>query len=153
VARADKIKEPPTPCPCGGADYDRCCAPYHNGTPAPDAVTLMEPLAIRLGRQQTAANALVIMRSRYSAYVLKLEDYLLSTWHASTRPVALNLAADQTKWLGLKIISHDSESVDKACVEFVARYKFGGRAQRMHEISRFVREQGQWFYLDGDFPG
>ena len=89
------------------------------------------------------------MRSRYSAYVRGLEDYLLATWHASTRPAALNLAAaPQPKWLGLEVKAH-SERGDEATVEFVARCKVGGRAQRMHELSRFRREAGRWYYLDG----
>jgi SEC-C motif-containing protein len=89
------------------------------------------------------------MRSRYSAYVRELEDYLLATWHASTRPEALNLAAAaQPKWLGLEVKAH-SQSGDEATVEFVARCKVGGRAQRMHELSRFRREAGRWYYLDG----
>lgn len=111
----------------------------------------MEPLAIRLGRQQTPANALVMMRSRYSAYVLKLEAYLLATWHETTRPASLGLAEDNGKWLGLEVKNHVQESADSATVEFVARYKVGGRAHRLHEISRFVREDGRWYYVDGQF--
>lgn len=94
-----------------------------------------------------------MMRSRYSAYVLKLEAYLLATWHSGTRPDALNIAADNTKWLGLEVKSHLSESADRATVEFVARYKSGGRAGRLHEVSRFVREDGRWFYVDGEIIG
>ncbi|HEU0282655.1 MAG TPA: YchJ family metal-binding protein [Gallionella sp.] len=123
----------PSPCPCGAADYAACCGRYHDGEPAPDAMALM--------------------RSRYSAYVLKLEAYLLAAWHPGTRPAALDLAADNTRWLGLQVKGHTSESADRATVEFVARYKIGGRAYRLHEISRFVREEGQWFYLNGEFPG
>lgn len=92
-----------------------------------------------------------MMRSRYSAYVLKLKAYLLATWHSSTRPAALNLATDNTKWLGLEIKKHTPESADRATVEFVARYKIGGRAGRLHEISRFMREDRRWFYVDGEF--
>ena len=89
------------------------------------------------------------MRSRYSAYVLGLEDYLLATWHASTRPVALNLDREApSKWLGLEVRAH-AASDDTATAEFVARCRVGGRAQRMHETSRFVREDGCWFYVDG----
>ena len=89
------------------------------------------------------------MRSRYSAYVLGLEDYLLVTWHASTRPAALNLGAEaQAKWLGLDVKAH-SASDGAATVELVARCRVGGRAQRLHEVSRFVREDGRWFYVDG----
>ncbi len=91
------------------------------------------------------------MRSRYSAYVLGLEDYLLATWHPTTRPPSLNLAAaPQTRWLGLEVRRHEPQSADRATVEFVARCRVGGRAQRLHELSRFVLEDGRWFYLDGD---
>jgi len=93
------------------------------------------------------------MRSRYSAYVLRLEPYLLATWHASTRPASLDLADDTARWLGLEIRRHDVTGTDRAVVEFVARYRIAGRAQRLHEISRFVREDGRWFYVDGEFPG
>ncbi|MDK9703460.1 MAG: YchJ family metal-binding protein [Sulfuritalea sp.] len=121
----------PEPCPCGRPPaYAACCGRWHAGSPAPDAESLM--------------------RSRYSAYVLGLGDYLLATWHASTRPVALDLAAGPgAKWLGLEIKSR-TEAGDAATVEFVARCRVGGRAQRMHEISRFVREDGRWYYVDGE---
>ncbi len=89
------------------------------------------------------------MRSRYSAYVLQLEDYLLATWHPSTRPDALNLTtAPQPKWLGLQVKAHTGTG-HTATVEFVARCRIGGRAQRLHEVSRFVREDGRWYYVDG----
>jgi SEC-C motif-containing protein len=126
------MPEKSLPCPCGGADYAACCQRWHLGQPAPDAERLM--------------------RSRYSAYVLKLAPYLLATWHASTRPTALDLHDDATRWLGLEVKRHSPQSEDAAEVEFVARYKVGGRAFRLHEISRFVREAGRWFYVDGEFP-
>lgn len=89
------------------------------------------------------------MRSRYSAFVLGRLDYLLATWHARTRPADLALDAS-AKWLGLEVRSHSVQDADHAQVEFVARYREGGRAVRLHERSRFVREAGRWFYLDGD---
>ena len=95
------------------------------------------------------------MRSRYSAFVLGLADYLLSTWHASTRPAALDLSDEAgTKWLGLDVKRHQQQDAQHAIVEFVARYRVAGRGHRLHEPSRFVREDGRWFYLDGDIdPG
>lgn len=91
------------------------------------------------------------MRSRYTAYTLLREDYLLATWHTSTRPASLDLAADAaTKWIGLEVKRHEQQDADHAIVEFVARYKVNGRAHRLHEVSRFVREDGRWFYVDGD---
>lgn len=92
------------------------------------------------------------MRSRYSAYVMRLTPYLLATWHPATRPDALDLAADDAKWLGLEVKRHDRQDADHATVEFVARYKIGGRAHRLHENSRFVCEDGRWYYVDGEFP-
>ena len=125
----------PETCPCGHArPYWRCCQPLHDGMPASDAEALM--------------------RSRYSAYVLGLEAYLVATWHASTRPAALNLAAQRaTRWLGLEVKRHVAHDAEHATVEFVARSRVGGgSAQRLHEISRFVREDGRWYYVDGTFP-
>ncbi len=91
------------------------------------------------------------MRSRYTAFALGAEAYLRATWHPSTRPAALDLAADpQPRWIGLKIIRHAPDGADHATVEFIARYKVGGRAHRLHEISRFIREDGRWFYLAGE---
>lgn len=94
-----------------------------------------------------------LMRSRYCAYVLGREDYLLATWHASTRPLKLELQkAGPMKWLGLKILSSaiDDKQNLEAYVEFVARYAVNGKAERLHETSRFVRENGKWFYIDGE---
>ena len=138
-------------CPCGGKDYAACCGLYHNGLVAPDALALMAPPAIRVGSQNTPVNALVMMRSRYSAYVLKLENYLLATWHPDTRPAILDLSGDTSKWLGLEIRQHTQQSDERATVEFVARYRVAGRAHRLHERSRFARADGRWFYVDGDF--
>lgn len=90
------------------------------------------------------------MRSRYSAYVLGLEPYLRATWHPATRPASLDLhTGPATKWLGLDVRHHQTTDIDHATVEFVARYKVNGRACRLHEISRFVRENGRWHYVDG----
>jgi SEC-C motif domain protein len=124
-------------CPCGQGDskgqaltYAQCCEPYHAGTaPAPDAERLM--------------------RSRYSAFVRGDAAYLLRTWHASTRPTTLDFDAN-AKWLGLEVRRHQMTGPESATVEFVARHRVAGRAVRLHEVSRFVREAGQWFYVDGD---
>lgn len=120
-------------CPCGLPHrYEDCCGRYTSGlTPAPTAEALM--------------------RSRYCAYTLGLEPYLLATWHPGARPAALDLdAGPQPNWLGLQIKRHRQTDGNHAEVEFVARYKIGGRAYRLHETSRFVREDGCWYYVDGD---
>jgi SEC-C motif domain protein len=120
-------------CPCGGgAPYARCCGLWHEGETAlcaPDAVHLM--------------------RSRYSAYVLGRHAYLLQTWHPSTRPGRLEADPLGFRWLGLEVRRQRDLDADHAEVEFVVRGKLGGRAQRLHEVSRFVLEGGRWYYVDG----
>ena len=122
-------------CPCDtGLPYASCCGRWHGGLQylqAPDAPSLM--------------------RSRYSAFVLGLTDYLLETWHPSTRPAELEPDPPGLKWLGLQVRTSRQDAADEAFVEFVARTRLNGRAQRMHELSRFVNEQGRWFYVDGEF--
>jgi SEC-C motif-containing protein len=128
----------PLLCPCGRVvankplTFAACCAAYldhFTTTPASDAESLM--------------------RSRYSAFVLCRTDYLVATWHPTTRPV--DVAADHgTKWLGLDVRQHTVQDANHAEVEFVARYREAGRGARIHERSRFVREDGRWFYVDGD---
>lgn len=91
------------------------------------------------------------MRSRYTAYTQQNLAYLNATWHPDTRPARLDLS-DQAdaKWLGLSVKRHEIIDADHARVEFVARYKIMGRAYRLHEISRFERVDGRWFYVDGE---
>lgn len=93
------------------------------------------------------------MRSRYSAFVLDLRDYLLATWHSSTRPAQIEPPEPGLKWLGLQVKATQMQDPDHGTVEFVARSKLGGRAHRLRETSRFVRENSRWLYLDGDQPG
>lgn len=102
------------------------------------------------GALPTTAEAL--MRSRYTAYTLGNEAYLLSTWHASTRPTSLDLDAQPApKWIGLKVLRHQQPDETHAVVEFIARHKINGRAFKLQETSRFVKEEdGRWFYVDGD---
>jgi SEC-C motif-containing protein len=109
--------------------YAACCQPWHQGQPAPTPEALM--------------------RSRYSAFVLGLPDYLRATWHPSTRPSTLVLEAG-THWLGLAVRAHSQTDEAHGEVEFVARSRVAGKGQRLHERSRFVREDGRWLYVDGD---
>lgn len=94
------------------------------------------------------------MRSRYSAYVLNLEDYLLATWHGSTRPAPGTLPLHGgTRWLGLRVLNAEAATGNRARVEFIAKYKEGGfPAQRLHERSEFILEDGRWYYHYGEFP-
>jgi len=130
---------PHAACPCGRTTaqglpvaYVDCCARFveHFDTaPAPDAEHLM--------------------RSRYSAFVTENAPYLLATWHPSQRPATLDFEAG-AKWLGLQVKAFQATGAATAEVEFVARFRVGGRAVRLHERSRFVCEDGRWFYVDGD---
>jgi len=97
-----------------------------------------------------APTAEALMRSRYSAFVLDKLPYLLATWHPSTRPAALDPNPPDLKWLGLAVKKAQVQDADHATVEFVARSRQAGRAHRLHELSRFVREGGRWYYVDGD---
>jgi len=135
---------PTDACPCGGNADARCCGPFHTGDAVP-------------------ATAEQLMRSRYSAYVLGDTAYLRRTWHPSTCPADLETSeadAASTRWLGLDVKQHVPQDATHATVEFVARYKVGGRAHRLHETSRFVRldasgaesPEGRWLYIDGTFP-
>ena len=133
------------PCPCGGPSLAACCGPYIDGVTVP-------------------VTAERLMRSRYSAYVLQKEPYLLATWHPSTRPKERIIdPAEKLQWLGLDVKSalrlrqRKAEAAENEdFVEFVARYRINGRAHRLHEISRFRREDVdgtlRWFYVDGTFP-
>lgn len=120
------------PCPCGNLkNYADCCAVY-------------------VDEQLAAPTAEALMRSRYTAYTLLREAYVLATWHPRTRPSALNLADETpTKWLGLSVKQHQQQDANHATVTFLARYKVQGKAYRLQETSRFVREDGRWFYVDG----
>lgn len=127
----------PMPCPCGQpARYDDCCGALHRAHAAGQGLAAPTPEAL--------------MRSRYSAFVLDLRPYLLASWHASSRPAALEPPERGLKWLGLEVKRSALQDADHGTVEFVARSKLGGRAHRLHEVSRFVREGGEWFYVDGD---
>jgi SEC-C motif-containing protein len=126
-----------SPCPCGLKQrYGQCCGAYHQHYANTGSLS--------------APTAEALMRSRYSAYVLNLLDYLLASWHSSTRPARLEPNEAGLKWLGLEVKKHVQQDAEHALVEFVARSKLGGRAYRMQELSRFERVDGAWLYLDGD---
>jgi len=124
----------PVTCPCGSTtNYNACCGQFLSGS-----------------LPETAEQ---LMRSRYTAFNMLEEKYLLGTWHAATRPKSLGLGQqEQPQWFDLRVINHSTEG-DQAIVEFIARYKINGKAHKVHEISRFVKEQSRWFYVDGDNIG
>ena len=121
----------PRDCPCGsGLRYDACCGPLHDGAPAVTAEALM--------------------RSRYAAYSLGLEDHVFRTWHPATRPADLT-ATPGLVWTGLDVVAvrDGGAGDDTGQVEFRARYRSGGAEHELHEVSRFERRHGRWVYVDG----
>jgi SEC-C motif-containing protein len=117
-------------CPCGGKLFQSCCGPFLAGVAVADTPERL-------------------MRSRYSAYVTGTEDYLKATWHPSTRPQE-NVTDPAIKWLGLEV-RRATQDGDSGIVHFVARCRVGGKGKRLEETSRFVFEEGLWYYVDGDF--
>ncbi|MGH1540008.1 MAG: YchJ family protein [Arenicella sp.] len=136
-------------CPCGGY---RSGAKSVSGNKRPlPAVTYSECCGQFIDEHVLPPTAEQLMRSRYTAYALSKSDYLLSTWHTSTRPRTLDIDS-HLKWLGLTVrrVEQGAAADDKAVVEFVARYKVGGqKAERLQETSDFVKEGGRWFYVTG----
>ncbi len=128
----DASRAPDTPCPCGtGEPYAGCCRPLH-------------------AAERHASTAEELMRSRYTAFVVRDADYLARTWHPRTRPDRIDL--DAAEWRGLTIVRSvdGGPAEDQGTVEFVARWALSGRRGEQHEVSRFTRRAGRWVYLDGD---
>jgi SEC-C motif domain protein len=128
--------DPSSPCPCGtGAPLSQCCAPFHAGAAAP--------------------TALALMRSRYSAYVVGAIDYLVASHHESSREQidvpATERWSRQTVWQGLEILATEQGQPedDDGVVEFIARGITDGAPFAQRERSRFRKQDGRWYYLDG----
>ncbi|MCT9933769.1 YchJ family metal-binding protein [Planotetraspora sp. A-T 1434] len=120
-------------CPCGlPATYTECCERYHAGQAAPTAEALM--------------------RSRYAAFAVEEETYLLRTWHPSTRPAGIGFEPGM-RWTGLEIeaTSGGSPFHTTGTVTFRARYTYRGKPGELYERSRFARHEGAWVYLDAIF--
>lgn len=119
-------------CPCTqGRLYRNCCQPYHNYTKYPN-------------------NAEQLMRSRYSAYALNLTGYIIKTWDPTTCPHFSSNDTHNTRWLKLIINrSWEDKSTHEAYVDFDAFYEQDGQMHRMHEVSRFIKTNESWLYIDG----
>jgi SEC-C motif-containing protein len=127
-------------CPCGlPQPYEACCGRYHRGVEAGG---------------ETAPTAVALMRSRYSAFALADETYLLDTWDPATRPVALGLDP-RRKWTGLQIVATTRGGLfdDEGTVRFRASYADRGRDGVQEENSLFRRTDGRWHYVGGTLRG
>lgn len=129
-------------CPCDSQiPYNQCCEPIHH-------------------RHASATHPEQLMRSRYSAYVLGLVNFIVQSYHSSTRPYQQYDDIKQStgeQWIKLEIQSSSvTENGEQGFVEFKAYYIDDGTAHCLHEISRFVREEKEcemcWFYVDGEYP-
>ena len=120
-------------CPCGSDRlYVHCCQPFHLSS-------------------VIAPTAEALMRARYSAYAFNLDDYIRNTWHSDSRLNAADMDDKGIKWVELIVKkTWVGKQKNEAFVEFEARYKVNGKAEKMQEVSRFVCENKQWFYIDGE---
>ena len=122
-----------SPCLCGSnLDYQQCCEPFHSGQTHP-------------------STALALMRSRYTAYVLRNVPYLQETWDVTKRPAAIDFSRENITWLRLEIVDFKKGGVNdnKGIVTFKAFYQQDDLECVMNEISRFTKTNGRWLYLDG----
>ncbi|MDX8380559.1 MAG: YchJ family protein [Ghiorsea sp.] len=121
-------------CPCdSGKTLDHCCKPYHDGTMA-------------------APTAEALMRSRYTAFVLNLPDYIWKTWHESTRPELEILGGLGLKWINLNILSTEAGSATdtQGKVHFIASFVQGKKGKKLDETSDFIKLDDSWVYIDGE---
>ena len=124
-------------CPCGsGEAFEACCGPYLSG-------------------EAVAPTAETLMRSRFTAYARQAFDYLTESWHSTTRPPELR-AGDEAhvEWTRLEVLDRvaGGEGDEEGEVEFIAHYRLDGKPAQIRERSRFVREEGRWYYVDGHEP-
>ncbi|WP_020013094.1 YchJ family protein [Promicromonospora sukumoe] len=121
-------------CPClSGDTYGACCGRYHSGA-------------------ATAPTAEALMRSRYSAFAVGDDAYLLATWAPQTRPDSAGVGDEQWRRLDIHRTERGGPFDTSGVVEFTAFYRYPDTGVRgsLHETSRFVRTDGRWFYVDGD---
>lgn len=135
------MTQPISSCPCGSQrPLAECCQPIHQN---PSVATHPEQL----------------MRSRYSAHVLGLVDYVVATYHPSCEAEQYREAIAESvnsQWLGLEVINSEIATDVEGYVEFKAFYQEGDDQYCLHERSRFLKEvvdgSPQWFYIDGEYP-
>jgi SEC-C motif domain protein len=144
----------PDACPCGGAEPEASTQTQKRGNASTQAPRFADCCGRYIDDGEPAPRALELMRSRYSAYVLGDTGYLRATWAPQTCPADLDVdpaGPDAPRWLGLQIKRFTPIDDTHAEVEFVARYKTGGRAHRLHESRRFLSgNDGRWRYVDGN---
>ncbi len=120
-------------CQCGsGLEYDQCCGLYHSG-------------------EQQPATAESLMRSRFTAFAMRNEAYLLASWEGAKRPRRVDFSKNAVAWVRLDIVSTKKGGArdSKGMVQFKAFYLQECEEYVVNEISRFRKLRGRWYYLDG----
>jgi SEC-C motif-containing protein len=122
-------------CPChSGKFYSDCCETFHQG--------------------KIPSNALMLMRSRYSAYALNLSDYVINTTHPDNPQFQQNNSewseqisefAHSYEFIDLKILEFIDGSF-KSIVHFVAFMKKNNQIYQLNEKSLFYKVKGKWLY-------
>ena len=124
----------PINCPCGSASaYVQCCGLFHSGASIP-------------------LTAEALMRSRFSAFYLHNEAYLLATWNSAQRPASIDFSDEKTQWLKLEIIAIKKGGIKdhKGSITFNAHYLLDNEIRVMNETSRFQKSDNRWFYITGN---
>lgn len=121
-------------CPCGsGLGFGACCEPVITGA-------------------SPAASPEALMRSRYSAYAVGALDHLRDSLHPGHRgdydEEGARRWAEGSEWLSLEVRDTDGDD-ERGTVEFVATYRRKGEKRHHHEVGRFERHEGRWYYTDG----
>lgn len=133
-----KMTELRNPCPCGSEkEYDHCCQIFHKG--------------------KRPKNALLLMRSRYSAYVLNIPDYIIQTTHPANPQYSENKLAwkQSISQFSLHTTFHKLEVLDfkekntLATVTFTAHLSQEGNDSTFTERSYFEKINNRWFYRGG----
>ncbi len=132
------------------SEVTQICSPRHD-EPGNEPVRSSSRRVRNSDVVEEPRTAEALMRSRFEAFGRADSHWLLRTWHTSTRPEELDLSANP-RWRGVQIITciDGGEDDDTGIVEFRATYVMAGDLRILHERSRFVREDGRWFYVDGD---
>jgi SEC-C motif-containing protein len=127
-------------CPCGsGLEYAQCCEPLITGVKTPET-------------------AEALLRSRYSAYAKKIVDYIVDTTHPDQQEPdsrkTVEKWAKNTEWQRLDIVACEAGEIgdDEGEIEFKAGYTEKGRRRKHHELAKFKKLEGRWYFYDAGTP-
>ncbi|MDA9556006.1 YchJ family metal-binding protein [Vibrio sp.] len=126
-----------TACPCGSSKaYTDCCKLVHE-------------------HHQHAVSPEMLMRARYAAHVFKLVNFVIQTYHPSchaqndAKAIAESVHSD---WISLHVLEAMPPKGNEGFVTFTAHFEQNNESYQLTERSRFIKEDGLWYYIDGEFP-